>query len=252
MANRKLEPIFFLLLLLPTLSKTLLAHLEGMELSETGLFPKSVRIQEFFFAWINYLICQHLFKKYTVNVHNDVLVSCSRRMEFTIRENVDEFGEEDVTGKCCSLSVVCESELLLSRRVPVSILKGCRTMVDEPVDTKTCENSRQDWNTLRCFFLPDWVEEIQTLPVLGIVKSSPVEEGPGHTWLVCARIWLQLALAQTGTEKRVRAGARSSSKPRRSVGSPRESSEPAQLSLGRVHSLLGHSGLLWDDFSWPS
>lgn len=50
-----------------------------------------------------------------MNVHNDVLVSCSRRMEFTIRENVDEFGE-DVTGKCCSFSVVCESELLLSQK----------------------------------------------------------------------------------------------------------------------------------------
>lgn len=117
-----------------------------------------------------------------------------------------------------------------------------------PRHVKTRDKNGTPWD----FFLPDWVEEIQTLPVLGIVKSSPVEEGPGHTCLVCARIWLQLALAQTGTEKRVRAGARSSSKPRCSIGSPRESSEPAQLSHGRVHSLLGHSGLLWDDFSWPS
>lgn len=37
---------------------------------------------------------------------------------------------------------------------------------------------------LEIFFLPDWVEEIQTLPVLGIVKSSPVEEGP-HMLSVC-------------------------------------------------------------------
>lgn len=115
MANRELEPIFLLLLLLPTLSKTLLAHLEGMELSETGLFPKGVRIQEFFFAWINYLICQHLFK----NIQWMSTMMCSSAVLkgwVYIRENVDEFGEEDVTGKCCSFSVVRQSELLLSQK----------------------------------------------------------------------------------------------------------------------------------------
>lgn len=115
MAKRELEPIFLLLLLLPTLSKTLLAHLEGMELSKTGLFPKGVRIQEFFFAWINYLICQHLFK----NIQWMSTMMCSSAVLkgwVYIRGNVDEFGEEDVTGKCCSFSVACLSELLLSQK----------------------------------------------------------------------------------------------------------------------------------------
>lgn len=63
-----------------------------------------------------------------MNVHNDVLISCSKRMEFTICENGDEFGEEDVIqsksgiGRQMLQLLSCmQSELLLSQKQRIGL-----------------------------------------------------------------------------------------------------------------------------------